>query len=162
VFTAVIWGPVLASLCGGQRLKFGKSVFWIPRQKAQVIRDGVALLQGRDPEMFFWFTKKQRLVIYYFDGPKSHRKSSHRLFYMHSKFVDWGPQGVACFAVQSMMLAAAAPQISQNKSNEWDTALPKSVSRNMAEWLNSHSFHPRLISSYRQLIDKQEREAGAP
>jgi len=159
--TAVIWVPVLASLCGGQRLKFGRSVFWIPRQKAQVVRDGVALLQNRDPEMFYWLTKRQRLVIYYFEGSKLHRKSGHRLFFMHSKFVDWGPQGVACFAVQSLMLAAVALQINPNKSDERETASPKSISRNMAEWLGGHSFHPWLISSYRQLIEKQEREAGA-
>jgi hypothetical protein len=162
LFTAVIWVPVLAALCGGKRLKFGRSVFWIPNEKAQVVRDGVALLQGRDPEMFFWLTKRQRLVIYYFDGPRLHRKSSHGLFFMHSKFVDWGPQGVACFAVQSLMLAAAALPMNQKNSDGPGTASPKSVSRNMTEWLNNHSFHPRLISSYRQLVDKQEREAGAP
>jgi hypothetical protein len=158
-FTTVIWVPVLAALCGSQRLKFGRSVFWIPRQKAQVVRDGVTLLQSRDPEMFFWLTKRQRLVINYFDGPRLHRKSGHRLFFMHSKFVDWGPQGVACFAVQSLMLAANALQTNPNNLDERG-ASPKSVSRNMTEWLNGHSFHPRLISSYRQLVEKQEREAG--
>jgi hypothetical protein len=158
---AVIWVPVLALLCGGQRLKFGRSVFWIPRQRAEVVRDGVALLQSRDPEMFYWLTKRQRLVIYYFEGSKLHRKSSHRLFYMHSRFVDWGPQGVACFAVQSLMLAAATLQTNQNNLDERRTASPKSISRNMSEWLNNHSFHPQLISSYRQLVEKQEREAGA-
>jgi hypothetical protein len=161
LFTAMIWVPVFASLCGGQRLKFGRSVFWIPRQKAQVVRDGLALLRSRDPEMFFWLTRRHRLVIYYFDGPKWHRKSGHRLFFMHSKFVDWGPQGVACFVVQSLMLAAAALQINQSKLVERGTASPKSISRDMAEWLSRHAFHPKLISTYRQLVENQERDAGA-
>src|SRR3974390_782455 len=155
LFTAVIWVPVLASLCGGQRLKFGRSVFWIPRQKAQVVRDGVALLRSRDPEMFFCLTNRQRLVIYSIEGPNSRLKPSHRLFLMHSKFVDWGPQGVACFAAQSVMLAAAEPHMNPNNLEGRGTASPKSISRNMAEWLNGHSFHPWLISSYRQLVEKQ-------
>jgi hypothetical protein len=161
LFIALVWVPVLATLCRGQRLKFGRSVFWIPRQKVQVVSDGVALLRSRDPEMFFLLTTGRRLVIYYFDGPKLHRKSGHRLFFMHSKFVDWGPQGVACFVVQSLMLAPAMLPINQNRLVERGTASPKSISRNMAEWLSSHSFHPRLISSYRQLVEKQEREADA-
>lgn len=154
LLTLVLWGPVLSPLYGGQRLKFGGSVFWMPRQKAQVVCDGVALLRSRDPEMFFRLTSKQRLIIYNFEGPKLQRKSGHRLFFMHSKFVDWGPQGVACFIVQSLMTAAAVQRINRNRLNEQEEASLRSISRNMADWLRLHSFHPGLISALKQFVER--------
>ncbi len=94
LFSIAIWCPVLATLSGGQRLQFGTSVFWIPKQKAQVVRDGIELLQSRDVEIFSRLTSKQHLIIYYFEGSKLNRKSSHRLFFMHSNFIEMGPEGV--------------------------------------------------------------------
>jgi hypothetical protein len=152
---------VFAALAYGQRLKFGTSLFLIPKGKAQVVRDGIELLRGRDSEMFSRLTSSQQLVIYYFEGKKFDRTSSHRLFFMHSKFVDMGPEGVACFTVQSLMVAAAAPRVNQHRLDEREEAALKSVSRNMAEWLSKHSFNPVLINAYKKVVERQEQREGA-
>jgi hypothetical protein len=150
--------PAVAIISGGQRLKFGTSVFWIPRQNAQVMRDGVELLRTRDPEMFSRLTSKQRLIIYY--SPELSKKSSHRLFLMHKKFIEMGAEGVACFVAQSLMIAAAVRRINQNRLDERENAALKLISRNMAEWLSKHSFSPWLISPYQKIVERQKQRAA--
>jgi hypothetical protein len=51
--------PVAATLGGCQRLRFGTSIVWVTRQKAQVVRDGVELLRSCDAEMFSRFMTEQ-------------------------------------------------------------------------------------------------------
>jgi hypothetical protein len=80
---------------------------------------------------------------------------------MHSNFIEMGPEGVACFTVQSLMIAAAVPRVNQHRLNERENSALKSVSRNMADWLSKHSFHPGLISAYQKIVERQERGAGA-
>ncbi len=157
----LVWGAVAATICGWQRLKFGTSVFWIPKQNAQMIRKGVELLRIRDPEMFSRLTSERRLIIYYFEGSEFFRKSSHRLFFMHARFVEIGPEGVACFIVQSLMMAAAVRRVNQRRLDDQEKAALKPVSRNMVEWLREHSFNPELISAYQKAVDRQEQRGGA-
>jgi hypothetical protein len=152
--------PAAAVISGGQRLKFGSSVFWIPRQNAQVVRDGVELLRTRDPDMFSRLTSKQRLIIYY--SPEISKKPSHRLFLMHKQFIEMGAEGVACFVAQSLMIAAAVRRANQNRLDEQEKAALKLISRNMAEWLSEHSFQPSLVSAYQNVVERQEQRARAP
>lgn len=158
---SLVWCRVLAALAGGHRLKFGTSVFSIPKGKAQVVRDGVELLRSRDLEMFSRLTSSQRLIIYYFEGRKFDKTSSHRLFFMNSRFVEMGPEGVACFIVQSLMVAAAAPRLNQHRLNDREESALKSVSRNMAEWLSKHRFQAGLIGAYQKVVERQERSMNA-
>jgi hypothetical protein len=153
LFCVGILFPAVALISGGKRLKFGTSVFWIPRQNVQVVRDGVELLRTRDPDMFSRLTSKQRLIIYY--SPELSKKSSHRLFLMHKKFIEMGAEGVACFVVQSLMIAAAVRRVNQNRLDGREKAALKSISRNMAEWLSNHSFNPGLISAYQKIVARQ-------
>jgi hypothetical protein len=152
----LIIGPVVW-LSGGQRLRFGTSVIWIPKKEAQIIIEGVELLRSRDPEMFIRLTTKQRLIIYYTQDASVIKKASSRVFALHSKFVELGPECVACIIAQSLMLAAAAPHINQCRLNDQERAALKSVSRNMVEWLSKHSFHPGLISPYQKIVERQEQ-----
>ena len=157
-----IISPAVAILGGLERLRFGSSVFWIPKQQAQTVREGVELLRGRDPEMFSRLTNKQRLIVYYIPPEaRGDRKSDRRVFLMHSRFIEWGPEGVACFIAQSLMLAAAVHHYNQCRLSEQESAALKSVSRNMAEWLTKHSFNPGLISPYQKIVKDQEERARA-
>ncbi len=160
-FNARMLCPLVATLTGGQRLKFGTSVFWIPKEKVQMVRDGVELLRSRDPEMFSRLTSSQQLIIWYFKGQKFSRMSSHRLFFMHSKFVDMGPEGVACFIVQSLMVAAAVRRVNQHRLDDREKSALKSVSRNMTDWLSKHGFQPGLIGAYQKVVERQEQGTHA-
>jgi hypothetical protein len=157
----LIIGPLVTWVSGGQRLRFGTSVFWMPKQKAQVIRDGVELLRSRDPEMFSRLTSKQRLIIYYTEDSSVSKKADSRVFGMHKRFIELGPEAVACFIAQSLMLAAATPRLNQCRRSAQECAALKSVSRNMADWLSKHSFNSGLIIPYQRIVEKQEQGIDA-
>jgi hypothetical protein len=152
--------PISAILGGCKRLKFGTSVVWVTKQKAEAVFDGVKLLQSRDPEMFSRFMVKQRLIIYYIPTRGTDRKANHRAFLMYDTFTNLGAEGVACFIVQSLMVAAAVGRINPHRMDEQQNAALKSVSRNMMEWLSEHSFQPGLISAYQKVVDRQMQRAA--
>jgi hypothetical protein len=153
-----IFFPAVALISGWKRLKFGTSVFWVPRENAQVVRNGVKLLRICDPEMFSRLTIKQRLIIYY--SPELSKKSNHRLFLMGKKFVEMGAEGVACFVVQSLMIAAVVRRVNQNRPDVQERAALKLISRNMAEWLSQHMFDPGLIRAYQKVVERQKQRAA--
>jgi hypothetical protein len=159
VFFVIGWYficPAAAKISGCQRLKFGTSIFWIPKQKVQAIRDGVELLRSHDSEMYFRLTTKQHLVIYYSPPyAKGNRKTNHRFFLIPDKFIEIGPEGVACLIAESLMLAVSVHRINQYRLDSQERAAVKLVSRNMMEWLSKHSFHPNLISAYQKVVNRQ-------
>lgn len=147
-------------LGGCRRLKFGTSVIWVTRQKEQAVHDGVKLLQSRDQGMFSQFTTKQRLIIFYIPIRDTDRTADHRAFLMYDTFVNLGAEGVACFIVQSLMVAAAVGRMNPHKMDEQQKMAFKSVSRNMVEWLSNHSFQPGLISAYQKVVERQKQRAA--
>lgn len=166
VFYFIAWfiiSPLAAILSGCQKLKYGSSVFWMPKQKVQIVTEGVELLRNRDPEMFSRLTSKQRLIIFY-APPQAplDRKSNHRVFLMHDKFIQFGPEGVACFIVQSLTIAAAVHRVNQHKLDAQERVALKAVSRNMVDWLTKHSFHQNLIDAYQKVVERQKQAQLSP
>jgi hypothetical protein len=81
---------------------------------------------------------------------------------MYDTFVDLGAEGVACFIVQLLMVAAAVGRMNPHRLDERQSAALKSVSQNMVEWLGEHSFQPRFISAYQKVVDRQKQRAANP
>jgi len=154
VFLRLIIPPV-AWLSGGQGLRFGTSVIWIPRNKEQAILDGIECLRSHDSEMFSRLTKKQRLIIAYASNMKT-ASNGGRIYCLQERYIELGPEGIAAFIVASLLFSEASPSENQCRLNDRELAAVKAVPSKVLEWMCQHSFHPGLINSYRKVVTKWE------
>jgi hypothetical protein len=148
--------PLAAWLSGGQRVKCGTSIFWIPRSAKKGVLDGVELLHTKDPEMFLRLTTQQRLIIVYTHNTSSPNNGT-RIYGLHKRFIEMGPEGIACFLVQSIFFYEASPSVNQCRLNDRELAAIKVAPRKTLEWMSQHSFHPGLINTYRRVAEKWEQ-----
>jgi hypothetical protein len=151
-----LFTPLNLVLLGFERMRFGTSVIWTPRNKKQTILDGIEFLRNHDSEMFLRFTKKQRLVIYYSHN-RSDTNSFGHVFGLHKRYLEIGAEGVASFIVQSLLLSDACSSINQCKLNDRERAGLKVAPRQTMEWMRQHSFHPKLINAYSKMAEKWEQ-----
>jgi hypothetical protein len=148
--------PLNLVLIGFERMGYGTSVIWMPRNKKQAILDGIECLRSHDSEMFLRLTKKQRLVIYYSHNWKDTNSFGH-VFGLHKRYIELGAEGVASFIVQSLLLSDACSSINQCKLNDLERAALKVAPRKTMEWMQQHSFHPEFIKVYRKVVEKWEQ-----
>jgi hypothetical protein len=156
----LIFTPLYLRLLGCTTIRFGASIFLVPKNAAPAIRDSIGLLRNRDAEMYFRLTEGQHLTFYYTDDEKMDKRSSHRVFLLPVKVIEQGQEAIACFVVQSLMIAAAAPRLNQYRLNQQELAGLRLLSPNMVAWLTKHSFNRSLIDSYQKIVDKQ-KQTGA-
>jgi hypothetical protein len=146
--------PVMARISGWRRLKFGTSIVLTPQDQEQPIRDGIECLRRCDPEMFSRFSK-QRFNIAYSNG-KGSANNGGVFFSLHERYIKLGPEGVAVFIVQCIMLAEASPSFNRYKSKANELPALKIALRKVLEWMQQRSFHPGLIDSYSKVVEKWE------
>lgn len=148
--------PPVLWLAGHRRVRCGTSTVWVPESKRQVILDGIEWLRGHDAEMFMRFTKKQRLVIYYSRNWSDTNSLGH-VFGLHDRYIALGAEGVAFFIVQSVLLSAAAPSLNQCRLSDSERNALKVAPRKAMEWMEQHSFHPKLINAYSKMAENWEQ-----
>jgi hypothetical protein len=143
-------------LSGYKQIKCGTSIIWTPNNKRQIILAGIECLRSHDAEMFSRLTKKQRLFIYY-----SHEKKTTNLygyiFGLHESYIKLGAEGVAYFIVQVLLISDASPSINQFRLSNLERVALKATLRKTMEWMQQHSFDPRLINSYSKTVEKWEQ-----
>ncbi|HEX3857020.1 MAG TPA: hypothetical protein VHY30_06975 [Verrucomicrobiae bacterium] len=147
--------PLAVWLSGYKRVKCGTSSIWVSKNKKQVILNGIECLRSRDAEMFLRFTKKG-LFIYY--SHQLNTRDAWRNFGLQERHIELGAEGVASFIVQKLFISDARPSINRSKLDDRELAALKMAPRKAMEWMQEHSFDPRLINSYRKVVEKWEQD----
>lgn len=148
--------PPVLWLAGHRLVNCGTSSIWTPTSKRQVVLDGIEWLRSHDTEMFMNFTRKHKLIIYY-SRNRSDTNSFGHVFGLHDRYTDLGAEGVAFFIVQSVLLSAASSSLNQSRLGDHERNALKVAPRKAMEWMQQHSFHPKLISAYSKMAEKWEQ-----
>jgi hypothetical protein len=152
-FTSLV-SPLAVWLSGYKRIKCETSSIWAPKNKQQIILNGIECLRSRDAEMYLNFTKK-RLFIYY--SHQLNTRDAWRNFGLQERYIELGAEGVASFIVQKLFISDVRPSISRSKLDDRELAALKMAPRKAMEWMQQHSFDQRLINSYRKVVEKWEQ-----
>jgi hypothetical protein len=147
--------PIVSRISGWIRLSCGTSVFWIPRDKKQAILDGIECLRMRDAELFSKLSEGAQLIFCYAGSTKTANNGT-RLYGIHDRYIQIGPEGIALFVVQSLFCYEASPSFNQCRRTESQAAAVRAAPWKTLDWMCKHSFNQGLIDSYRGAIGKAE------
>jgi hypothetical protein len=151
-----LYMPLAVRLAGFRQIPLGTSVIWTAKNKKQTILDGIECLRSHDPEMFLRLTTKAKLFIYY-SGNYNITNLFGYLFGLREGYIKQGPEGVAYFIVQSLIVSDAHPSINQHRKNDLTYNRLRTVPRKTMEWMQQHSVDPEIINSYVKVVEHWEQ-----
>jgi hypothetical protein len=148
--------PITYRLSRGTRTPCGTSVFWMPRGKERPILAGIECLRDRDADLFSKLSGEARLIFVYAGNTKTPNNGT-RLYCIHERFIEMGPEGVALFLAQSLFFHEASPSWNQCRLSESQEAAVRAAPRRALVWMSQHSFYPGLVDSYREVVENWEQ-----
>lgn len=138
--------PLVSKLSGYQKLKFGSSIVWTPKNRREAIIDGLDYLREIDKQMYNCITADGRFVFFYTAGKYSN--FGGRYYGLEEQVVRWGREGVAAFLVQSILMFKVSPSRNKVRLKQFELTALQCVPQRVLEWMREHSFPANFIEAY--------------
>ncbi len=138
--------PLVSRLAGYQKVWFGSSIVWTPKNRREVITEGFDLLLTIDKKMYSCITGEGRFVFFYTAG--KHTNFGGRYYGLEEQVVRWGREAVAALLVQSILMFQASPGINKANLGQSELAALRVIPQRVLEWMRDHSFPANFIEAY--------------
>lgn len=127
-----------------RRVESGRCTFWAPEERLQTVFKALDFLQLHDKQMFQCLVE-QRRFLYYSDGPW---QRVIRLYPIHKRFFEWGPEALAAFFVQCILWSEANPGGNPYRLAERGAANVRAVPKRVIEWMNRQPIPAAFVETY--------------
>jgi hypothetical protein len=141
--------PMISWLSGGDHLKIGASTIWFPKKKKEAVLKGVEFLKKHDEQLYLRLTSTSRPLLFSYSHNEITANNGGVLYGLHERYMDWGPDGIATFLVQSLLMFEASPSLNQVRITESKLERIRNVPNEVLQWMCSHSIRADLIDAYR-------------
>ncbi|HET7625150.1 MAG TPA: hypothetical protein VFM25_07785, partial [Verrucomicrobiae bacterium] len=126
--------PVFTWLGGGGRLKIGTSGIWFPEEKKEAVLNGVEFLKKHDEQMYLRIAGTKNPLLIYYSYNKRTANNGGTIYGLSERYVDWGPDGIATFLIQSLLTCEASPGSNQVRITESKLERIRNVPNEVLQW----------------------------